>query len=96
MLIQFTLSMPANNASSGIWTGYDNFYAIVRTMRAAQSKPILERATWRFAFGDGWVAEINAKKINAAEARKVREKSRGFCGHDWMVESILRHNEIHR
>ena len=96
MMIQFTLSMPSNNAWNGKWSGEGNLYAIVRSTRAIQSvaKRILEKGYWHYSFGDGWAAGVSAKEIDAAEARRVRKKSRGFCGYDWMVDSILTHNEI--
>ena len=96
MLIQFTLSMPSNNAWNGKWSGEGNLYAIVRSTRAVHSValPILEKGYWSYTFGDGWTAGVSAKQIDSAEARRVRKKSRGFAGYDWMVNSIFDHNEI--
>jgi len=96
MLIQFTLSMPSNNAWNGRWSGEDNLYAVVRSTRAVESvgKRVIETGYWTHNFGDGWMAGVSAKEIDAGEARKVRKKSRGFCGYDWMVNSIMMFGEI--
>lgn len=96
MLIQFTLSMPSNSSWNGKWSGEGKLYAIVKSSRAEKyMQPILERGYWSYTFGDGWTAGVSAKEIDAATARKVRKQSRGFCGYDWMVDSILAHNEIY-
>ena len=96
MLIQFTLSMPSNNAWNGKWSGEGNFYAVVRSTRAVKSvgKRILDKSSWVYSFVDGWVAGVSAKEISSTEARLVRKRSKGFCGYDWMIDSIFAHNEI--
>ena len=96
MIIQFTLSMPNNNSWNGKWSGEGNLYAIIHSTRAEKSvgQRIIEKGYFHYSFGDGWAAGITAKEIDGAMARKVRKASKGFCGYDWMVRSILYHNEI--
>jgi hypothetical protein len=33
--------------------------------------------------------------MSASEARKIARKSKGFCGYDWMIRSIIKHGYIH-
>ena len=47
------------------------------------------------AFGDdGWGANVNVKIVDSKEAAKVRKKTKGFCGYDWMIDSIIERQEI--
>ena len=95
MLIQFTLSMPNNNAWNGKWSGEGNLYAVVKSYRAKGTvEKLLATDYHYYNFGDGWGAGVSIKEIDAPEARKVRKNSRGFCGYDWMIRSIEMHGEI--
>ena len=47
-----------------------------------------------YNFGDGWGANITAEVVTAKEASKRRKASSGFCGYEWMVDSIILYNEI--
>ncbi len=95
MLIQYTLSMPNNNAWNGRWSGEGNLYAVVRSYRAKSIyEPIIEKGYWHYSFGDGWAAGISAKEVTAAQSRSTRKKSQGFCGYDWMIDSIERRGVI--
>ena len=99
MILQFTLSMPNNNSWNGRWSGEDRFYAKVvnfgRTQRAEKhANDILDTGYYYYNFGDGWGAGIEVKGIDAGKARTVRRKSSGFCGYDWMINSIMSYGEI--
>lgn len=94
MILSFTLSMPGNNSWNGKWSGQDNFYAIVKHFGSSKkskekAEKILKDGYFSYDFGDGWRAGISVKQVDSATARKIRKQSRGFCGYDWMVESIL-------
>jgi len=52
------------------------------------------RKSYYYNFRDGWGASITVEHINSKEASKRRKISNGFCGYDWMVESILMYDEI--
>ncbi len=89
MLIQFTLSMPSNNAWNHRWSGQGNLYAVVKNITSKKThQRILAEKDHYYNFGDGWVACVSVKEIDTIEARKVRKESKGFCGYDWMVDSI--------
>ena len=88
--------MPSNNAWNGKWTGVENLYVRCESFRGKKqeekAKSIIGRYTYNF--GDGWRAAINIEQIDAKEATKLRRKSSGFCGYDWMIESIKDNGKI--
>jgi hypothetical protein len=45
-------------------------------------------------FGDGWGANVRMEAINSLEARMRRKVSSGFCGYEWMIDSIIKNNKI--
>lgn len=99
MMIAFVLSMPSCNSWNGKWSGEDQLYALVRNSgrsKAAQNlaKRIVKTGSFYYNFGDGWTACVSAKMVTSAEARGIRKRTHGFCGYDWMVDSILRHETI--
>ena len=91
MILAFYLSMPSNNAWNGRWTGEGGLYARTRTFR---KDPELSKDYYHYSFGDGWAAAVEVKKIDSREAARLRRKSVGFCGYDWMIDSILRNDKI--
>ena|ERR1039458_4710340 len=100
MKLIFKLSMPNNNSWNGKWSGEGNLYAVIRSFgtskkTAERLRPIIEKGYFYYNFGDGWGAGVDVYEcVSAAEARSIRKRSRGFCGYDWMVNSILEHGEI--
>jgi len=91
--------MPNNNSWNGKWTGEDNLYA--KTINFGRSKKsnfiaetILNKGYYYYNFGDGWGAGITVEEVDAKEAKQIRNKSAGFCGYDWMVDSIRSHGDI--
>lgn len=99
MNIQFTLSMPNVGSWNGRWSGRDNLYAIVRPFTGRLGKRIaeamLKKGSFYYNFGDGWGASIRVSEITGSEVRRVRKASKGFCGYDWMVTSIIAHGGIY-
>lgn len=92
MFIAFKLSMPSNNAWNGKWSGEGGCYVRVRSYKKPQ--PWMDREAYYYDFGDGWCAEVAVTKVDAAEARRLRRASAGFCGYDWMITSIEKHGRI--
>ena len=90
MLVAYKLSMPCVNSWNRRWSGDGACFAIVRNYRKDPPKEM----RYTYAFGDGWVAAVDVKHIDRNEARKLRAKTQGFCGYDWMVRSIERHGKI--
>ena len=106
MMLAFTLSMPGVASWDGKWTGEGNCYAIVRSVNAEEAlracnlrlggslEPGRETGCHRYSFGDGWHASIDVRGVDRNEARRLRRKSDGFCGYDWMVDAILKTGRI--
>ncbi len=101
MLIAFELSMPQNNSWNGRWSGearrYVKVFSFSATKKsAAKVEAMLARRSYSYNFGDGWCARVDVSVVDANEARKLRKVSAGFCGYDWMIESIRYDGEIYR
>lgn len=98
MILVFTLSMPGCSSWNGKWSGEGEKYVIVKTFLSKQSieqgKQILKKGYFDYSFGDGWRAGIDVDQVTSQQAAKLRKQSDGFCGYDWMVNSIIEHNEI--
>lgn len=97
MIIQYTLTMPSRGSWDGRWTGEDKLYARCKSYSSKIANKILCDKTenaWRYHWTDGWTALIEGKIIDSKEAAKIRRKSLGFCGYDWMIDSIEQHGNI--
>ena len=103
MLIEFKLSMPNVGSWNGKWTGESNYHARVINItkkwgngKKAQelAKQILDKSSFYYNFGDGWGMSVDVREVDSKEAAKIRKKSKGFCGYDWAIESILQNQEI--
>jgi len=97
MLLSFILTMPQNNAWNGKWTGDGQLYARIRKISGKENiekvKDIIGKSFY-YNFGDGWAARIAVSQVNASEANKLRKKTKGFCGYEWMIDSIVANKEI--
>ena len=103
MLIEFKLSMPNIGSWDGKWTGEDNYYARVINITKRWGsgkkanelvKQILDKGSFYYDFRDGWGMSIAVREVDSKEAAKIRKKSKGFCGYDWAIESILQNQKI--
>jgi hypothetical protein len=99
MILSFELSMPSVNTHNGHWTGENKLFVKVVNLGNSQkafakAEPLLKQGYFTYDFGDGWRAGVSVKAVDAAESRKLRKKSVGFCGYDWMVDSILSKGKI--
>jgi len=91
-IICHELSMPGRNTWNGAWSGEGRLYAIIRRYKSKKreklAESILKRSAYSYCWDDGWRARVNIREVDFEEARKLRRKSEGFCGYDWMVDSI--------
>ena len=95
MILSFTLSMPGVNSWNGKWSGEGEFYAkTINFGKSQKAKEILGKGYYHYSFGDGWAAGVSVKQVDAKEAAKIRRISSGFCGYDWMVDSIIWNGKI--
>lgn len=86
--IAFVLTMPGCSSWDGKWSGRDRLWAVVRLVDATQAEKILAKHSYSYSFGDGWMARVNVRAVDAAESAQIKEKSAGFSGYDWMVDEI--------
>ncbi len=94
MILSFTLSMPNVASWDGKWSGQDRLYVKVNNFgrskeRNARAQEILDKGYFHYSFGDGWSAGVTVKEVNSREGARLKKKSDGFCGYDWMVQSII-------
>lgn len=99
MILQFTLSMPGCSSWDGKWSGSSKLYAKTESFtgkkRIAKAQSIIDKGYYSYNFGDGWRAGVSVEQITGSRASQVRKKSSGFCGYDWMVDSIIDHGDIY-
>lgn len=93
MYLAFFLSMPGCPSWNGKWSGEGRLYCIVRRFGSKKSQvraaEILATGYYSYGWPDGWRAGIEVKAVDAKEARKLKAKSQGFNGYDWMVNTII-------
>lgn len=100
MTICFTLTMPNRGSWNGRWSGEGNLYAVIKKFRKTKENQervaaLLAQGGWYYRWSDGWGASIEVKEVDSAKARQIRKASRGFCGYEWMIDSILEHGKIY-
>jgi len=93
-MIVFELTMPGRGSWNGRWSGENNRYIRTRYERKVP-KEIWDKDFF-YRWDDGWTACVSVRKVSAPEARKLERQSMGFCGYDWMINSLLIHKEIRR
>jgi len=97
MILSFTLSMPNVNSWNGRWSGEDRLFVVCRSFRGrkeiANAEKIAEKGYYHYSWGDGWAAGIRVQEVTSSGAQKLRRKSAGFSGYDWMIDSIIKHGE---
>lgn len=74
--------------------GDDQRYAVIRNA-SASTVPLDDLLGDHFYdWSDGWVARVSVREVERPEARKIKRRSRGFMGYDWMITSLLRTGDI--
>lgn len=93
-LVEFTLSMPYRPSTSS-W-GKERDYRVFRSIdypTLAKLFPLgRSQKSWFYSWSDGWRARVDGRIMAQGERTK---KTDGFCGYDWMVESLIRHGAIY-
>jgi hypothetical protein len=97
MQFAYLLSMPGAASWNGKWSGEGRIYAIVENVTS--QKAIAKRTELvghhSYGFSDGWRASVEVKQVDPKEARALRKASQGFCGYDWMVDSLKSYGKIY-
>ena len=91
-MIVFELTMPHVGSWNGKWSQEKELHIRTRDERCVPQE------YWGKSFyhrwDDGWCACVTVTRMTANEARKLERKSKGFCGYDWMITSIIKHGAI--
>lgn len=93
-MIIFKLTMPNCGSWNGQWTGQNNLYA--RVYRNCDVPKEVVGKDFYYSWDDGWTACVSVNKVDYKDSQKIMKNSRGFCGYDWMIASIIRNGEIKR
>lgn len=101
MTIAFTLSMPSKASWNGHWSGEGRPYVRVKNLykkyyTGYPLDKILEQRDFYYTWNDGWTACVTVERVDSKEATRLRNKSVGFYGYDWMIESILKNGKIEK
>jgi hypothetical protein len=97
MLLCFKLSMPNAGSWNGKWSGEGTLYAIIRAFpkkKVSKAEEIAKKGNYHYSFGDGWGACVSVTVVTSQEAAGIRKLSKGFCGYEWMVNSIINNGKI--
>ncbi len=97
MIAAFTLSMPGIGSWDGKWSRQGECHVLTRKLTAEEAVRAFNRdghGYHHYSFGDGWAAAVRVREVDRNEARRIQRKSDGFCGYDWMVDSILKCGKI--
>lgn len=79
--------MPNVGSWNGKWSQAGELF--IRTRRECDVPKKCWNKSFRYSFGDGWTACVTTERMPAKEAANLERKSRGFCGYDWMIKSII-------
>jgi hypothetical protein len=102
MIACFELTMPNIGSWNGRWTGEGKKYYVIQHVYKKQEsgKRILElldgkeSVSFYHRWEDGWGANVRLELIDAGERRRRQKVSAGFCGYNWMIDSIIKHGKI--
>lgn len=90
----FQLSMPGCASWDGKWSGAGRCYAVKRRVSATKADSLTGRS-FSYNFGDGWRASVSAQTADAKTSREIMKRSQGFCGYEWMINSIMSDGAIY-
>ena len=87
MKVAFVLDMPGVGSWNGKFTGSDRIYARERDVPPETRRTLLINSPFFYRWNDGWEARIVCKSVK--DARGELNKSAGFMGYDWMIDSLI-------
>lgn len=91
--VVFSLSMPHCGSWNGHWSGENRKHLIFQRM-SDKLAAAFDGMSWDYRWDDGWCAVVDARIVSREERRKLSKQNAGFCGYEWMVESILAFGRI--
>jgi hypothetical protein len=93
-ILSFELTMPNVGSWNGKWSGADRKYYRTKSLTEKLAAPLIGKSFY-YNFGDGWGASVSVEAIDGKEKRRRDKVTNGFCGYEWMIESILDHGAIY-
>lgn len=104
MKVSFKLTMPNVGSWNGKWTGADKKYYVIRNVHKTRDRALAAfiggllgdktAVSFHYSWNDGWGANVTMQIVDGVEARKRQKMSSGFCGYEWMINSILKYGKI--
>lgn len=91
-MIIFRLTMVKVPTWDGTWSGADKVF-VRRRLDSVVPASVVGRV-FIYEWDDGWSVRISVEKVSAVEAIGIAKQSKGFCGYDWMIDSIIKYGEI--
>jgi hypothetical protein len=89
----FELTMPGRNTWNGVWSGDGKRY--LRFLKVDKRIGMqLVGCEFSYKWNDGWSANIKVSSVPSKEKAKLIKKSAGFCGYEWMINSITEIGKI--
>ena len=93
-MILFELTMPHCGSWNSKWSQANRGHYRIRYNNQVPKELIGRDFFYRWP--DGWEACVTVVKMRAEAARALMKMSDGFCGYDWMIESIIKYGEIRK
>ena len=93
-MIVFELTMPNRGSWNGKWSGENSRHIRAKSEKSIPNIDKIINKDFYYTWDDGWTACISTIKMSAKEARKLEKESSGFCGYDWMIDSIINYHKI--
>lgn len=92
----FTLTMPNRGSWNGRWSGEKFNYVRGRTYSNAEFRQLPKNlvGSHYYRWNDGWTACVKVEVVDSREKLRRLRKSDGFCGYDWMIDSLCLTGEI--
>jgi hypothetical protein len=94
MVIWFVLRMRNTPTWNESWSGAGRLYAKRVNVPKTKAEELLKEGSFYFSWSDGWSCAVDVVKPSPAEARAMAKNTRGFCGYEWMINSILMYGKI--
>ena len=88
----FSLEMDKINSWDGNWSGQNSLHVVLRA--GLDRYRMLREGVYYYQFDDGWRAKIEVRFTTFEDAYDLYKKSTGFCGLEWMVDSICNLGKI--
>jgi len=92
----FELTMPNRGSWNGRWGGEDRKHYIIKSFSEKAFEKLQANliGLWFYRWDDGWCAGIEGTEISGTESGRRKRMKTGFCGYDWMVNSIITYGNI--